>query len=97
MSTHIKRTMTQTKWWQFWETVRNSRPDATHDKTKGTELKFQKPLLQLVKNKGISMGIYEAIRCVRPRLYGFPKTYKDNVPLKPILSMVGSIQHKLIK
>ena len=30
-----------------------------------------------------------------PRLYGLPKTHKENVPMRPILSMVGSPTHKL--
>ncbi len=33
----------------------------------------------------------------RPRMYGLPKTHKPNVPLRPILSMVGSAQHELAK
>ena len=30
-------------------------------------------------------------------MYGLPKTHKDNVPLRPILSMCGSAQHNLAK
>ena len=33
----------------------------------------------------------------RPRLYGLPKTHKTGVPLRPILSMVSSPQHRLAK
>ena len=32
-----------------------------------------------------------------PRLYGLPKIHKPNVPVRPILSMVGSPQHILAK
>ena len=32
-----------------------------------------------------------------PRLYGLPKTHKRDIPLRPILSLVGSAQHKLAK
>ena len=30
-------------------------------------------------------------------MYGLPKIHKPNVPLRPILSMIGSAQHKLAK
>jgi hypothetical protein len=30
-----------------------------------------------------------------PRLYGLPKLHKENIPLRPILSMCNSAQHKL--
>ena len=33
----------------------------------------------------------------RPRLYGLPKTHKPEVPLRPILSLVGSAEHKLAR
>ena len=33
----------------------------------------------------------------RPRLYGLPKTHKTNIPLRPILFMVGSSQQELEK
>ena len=31
----------------------------------------------------------------RPRMYGLPKNHKQDVPLRPILSMIGSAQHQL--
>ena len=30
-------------------------------------------------------------------MYGLPKTHKENVPLRPILSMIGSSQHEIAK
>jgi len=33
----------------------------------------------------------------RPRMYGLPKAHKENIPLTPILSMIGSSQHELAK
>ena len=33
----------------------------------------------------------------RPRMYGLPKTHKENIPLRPVLSMIGSSQHELAK
>ena len=33
----------------------------------------------------------------RPRMYGLPKIHKQDVPCRPILSMIGSAQHELAK
>ena len=33
----------------------------------------------------------------RPRMYGLPKTHKEDIPLRPILSMIGSSQHERAK
>ena len=45
------------------------------------------------------MGVYERLRptgSVRLRTYGLPKVHKPKpIPLPPILSMVGSAQHRL--
>ena len=52
------------------------------------------------KENRLSSEVHDRIRPVgsqRPRLYGLPKTHKVNVPLRPILSMIGSVQHKLAK
>ena len=41
-------------------------------------------------------SIYKEIRqtgSLRPRLCGLPKVHKKEVPLRPILSMVGLSQH----
>ena len=73
-------------------------PSSTHDHTEKVENKLRRRLLQLFKGNLISRSEYERIRPVgsqRPRLYGLPKTHKPNVPLRPILSMVGSTRHKL--
>ena len=35
--------------------------------------------------------------CSIPRLYGLPKVHKTDAPLRPILSMIGSPQHRLAK
>ena len=46
----------------------------------------------------ISPEISDSIRpfgSILPRLYGLPKIHKDGVPLRPILSMVGSAQQKV--
>ena len=68
------------------------------DSTDKVESKIQRDLLKLVKRKELSRQVYESIRpsgSQRPRLYGLPKTHKENQPLRPILSMVNSATHKL--
>ena len=48
----------------------------------------------------ITKKIYEIIcrvRSQRPWLYGLPKIHKHNIPLRPVLSMVSSVQHQLAK
>ena len=70
------------------------------DKTARLEQKLQKRLLELVNKKQLARGIYDRIRPTgsqRPRMYGLPKTHKQSIPLRPILSMVGSAQHQLAK
>ena len=44
--------------------------------------------------------MYDRIKPVaaqRPRMYGLPKIHKENIPRRPILSMVRSAQHELAK
>ena len=48
----------------------------------------------------LATEIYDRIRPTgsqRPQMYGLPKIHKPNVPLRPILSMIGSAQHELAK
>ena len=71
-----------------------------HDNTAKTEQKLQKRLLDFVNQKILTRDIYDRIRPTgsqRPRMYGLPKTHKENIPLRPILSMIGSSQHELAK
>ena len=75
-------------------------PVSSHDRTSRSEAKLQKFLLGLVKSKNLSRDIYTKVRPTgsqRPRLYGLPKVHKTDVPLRPILSMIGSAQHQLAK
>ena len=75
-------------------------PVSDFDFTASIELAFQRRLSRLLKNKSIPLTVYNEIRPTgsqRPRLYGLPKTHKPNCPLRPILSMIGSPQHKLAK
>ena len=64
------------------------------------EVKLQKRFLQLHKCTFLIKEIYERIRPVGSqwlRMYGLPKIRKLNVSLRPILYMVGSVQHELAK
>ena len=72
----------------------------THDRTSRLENEIGKRLLQLHKLRQLSREYYKRIKPVgslHPRMYGLPKVHKQNVPLRPILSKVGSAQHQLAK
>ena len=75
-------------------------PVSDFDFTASIETAFQRRLSRLLKNKSIPLTVYNEIRPTgsqRPKLYGLPKTHKPGCPLRPILSMIGSPQHKLAK
>lgn len=59
-----------------------------HKKNKAIELNVQKRLLKLAKGKVLTWRIW---------LYNLAKSHKDNVPLRPILSLVGPGQQRLAK
>ena len=64
------------------------------------EQAFQRNMYKWLKDKSISLFVYNNIRPTgsqRPKLYGLPKTHKSKCPLRPILSMIGSPQHLLAK
>ena len=68
------------------------------DNTAKIEAHIQRRLLQLKKEGLLPSNIYSRIRPTgsqRPRMYGLPKIHKQDVPLRPILSMTGSAQHQL--
>ncbi|MEL6802794.1 MAG: reverse transcriptase domain-containing protein, partial [Bacteroidota bacterium] len=70
------------------------------DRTAKIESKLQRLLLKLHKDDQLSQQEYETVRPTgsqRPRLYGLPKVHKTSIPLRPILSMVGSAYHNLAK
>ncbi len=73
-------------------------PVETCDHTTSIEGKFQKQLHKWVKNGLLSPEISNSIQpfgSIRHRLYGLPKIHKDGVPLRPMLSMVGSAQQNV--
>lgn len=53
---------------------------------------------RLFKSRLLSKLVYDRIRPTRSqllRLYGLPKVHKECIPLSPMSSMVGSVQHEL--
>ena len=72
-----------------------------HDRTEQIEKALQAFLLRQQKAGKIGEAIYNRIRpcgSVRPRMYGLPKIHKpEPIPLRPILSMVGSAHHELAR
>ena len=64
------------------------------------EHKIRKKLLNLRKKGKLSADLYEVLAPTGtkpPRLYGLPKVHKQDVPLRPILSMPGSAYHPIAK
>ena len=75
-------------------------PVEENDNTAKLETKLQRRLLHLKKNGQLSPSICNNIRPTgsqRPRICGLLKIHKASVPLRPILSMIGSSQHELAK
>ena len=75
-------------------------PVSSNDNTASTESRLQKRLLDLVKGYLMPKWIYDAIRPTgsqRPRMYGLPKTHKEGISLRTILSMIGSPHHEFGK
>ena len=57
-------------------------------------------LNKLLKKGSISKEVRDQLRTDKPRagvLYGLPKVYKDDTPLRPIISAVGSYKINLAK
>ena len=86
----------------FGDTIKFSRfgPVDAHDYTVSVETKFQKNFVKCVKSGFFPSTISDLIRLIGPIrscFYGLPKTHKDGVPLRPILSMMRSSQHKFAK
>ena len=64
------------------------------------EERFDKSLQILCDHGSISQEFYQSTRATgsQPaRLYGLAKVHKDNMPLRPVLSLPGSCYHKLNK
>ena len=70
------------------------------DNVNKVENEITKFLKQLLDNKEITEDIFNLVKpvgSITPRMYGLPKIHKEGIPLRPILSMVKSAQHKLAK
>ena len=72
-----------------------------NEKTGLRERARQAFLLRQCKEGEVSQVIDEKIRpsgSVRPRIYGLPKVQKaDPIPMRPILSMVWSARHEMVR
>ena len=78
----------------------NSGSVEENDNTLTIEKKIQRRLLEFLNDNIIQQAVYNNIRpsgSQRLRMYGLLKTHKTNIPLRPILSMVSSLQHGLAK
>ena len=65
-----------------------------------SENEINDQLLTLMKSGKISENLYKELHhtgSTVPRLYGLAKNHKESVPLRPVLSTVNSIYHKLAK
>ena len=74
-------------------------PVGTNDNTAKIEAKIQRRLMQLSNGGVPHKSVYKETSptdSLRPRLFGLPKVHKK-VPLRPLLSVVGSSQHALAK
>ena len=72
--------------------------DKGKDMTLKTEKQVLKALYQLLNDGIIDRTLHASLRprgSNLPRMYGLPKVHKKSIPLRPILAMVNSPQHKL--
>ena len=70
------------------------------DNTTKTLAKIRQVVKSMVEKKFIMAEVAEFLipkGAIIPRLYGLPKIHKEGCPMRPILSMVGSPQHRLAK
>ena len=75
-------------------------PANKFDNINKVEDEIVKILKNLLYTKEINEDIYNLVKpvgSITPRMYGLPKIHKKDAPLRPILSMVNSAQHKLAK
>ena len=78
----------------------NPSPANKYDKTAQVEMKLNKVLKELRDKSEVEEEAYNQKRSTAdssPRLYGLPKIYKKDCPLRPIASMIGSAQHNLVQ
>ena len=65
-----------------------------------TQKEVNKLVWQFAKEHKISIPVYHHLKCdkgVTPKIYGLPKIHKEAVPLRPIVSFIGSPTYRLSK
>ena len=70
------------------------------DPTAAQEAKIGKILRGLVRLEEMSDSFYDRLRptgCQPPRIYGLPKIHKPGVPLRPVVSCIGSLTYQLAR
>ena len=70
------------------------------DPTTTYKNKLLKILKDLKEKKAIDQSLYEKLRpsaCVVPCIYGLPKVHKNNIPVRPIVSSIGSVCYNLAR
>ena len=70
------------------------------DPTTSYKNKLLKILKDLKEKKAIDQSLYDKLRpsaCVVPCIYGLPKVHKNNIPVRPIVSSIGSVRYNLAR
>ncbi|XP_072028106.1 uncharacterized protein [Amphiura filiformis] len=70
------------------------------DPTTTYKNKLLKLLKELKEKKSIDQNLYDKLRpsaCVVPCIYGLPKVHKASVPVRPIVSSIGSVCYSLAR
>ena len=66
-------------------------------KSKNPITKIEKELKQMIKKVGLEKEVMIKEHCKPPHIYGLPKVHKEGVPLRPVVSCIGSSVHPLAK
>ena len=80
-----------------FEKIRKGRKNAI-DPILSEEKKINEVLLACKKEGKLDEKLYQKLRSTggsAPRLYGTAKTHKENTPLRPVLSMCGSVYYNI--
>ena len=70
------------------------------DPTNSYKNKLLKVLKELKEKGAIDQSLYEKLRpsaCVVPCIYGLPKVHKQAIPVRPIVSSIGSVCYNLAR
>ena len=58
---------------------------------------FNKSYRKLISNEDKSWSSLITYHPIIPKIYGFPKTHKSDIPLRPIISGIESAHHSIAK